>query len=222
MNRLRVCLLLFAFTVAVAARAEQTNAPSTASVTSNAAPSGATSNALPTSITIDGIIYSNVTWRTATAATVTIFHSTGIAAVPLWKLPPELQKRFGYDQKNAAAYLSAEQMAHEHQEQQRQQQTQERQMQEQCKDTISGNVQAVVNGGIVINHRVFIQALIQAGINDPRTPPDYYTFLACDNSGYAMNYEVKCLAYRDGFADIQPFGKIERWVYCRPWQPSTP
>ncbi len=108
MNRVRVCLLFFAFAV-IAARAEETNAPAAVSATTNAAPSGVTSNALPVSITIDGIIYSNVTWRTVTAATVTVFHSTGIAAIPLWKLPPELQKRFGYDPQKATAYLSVEQ-----------------------------------------------------------------------------------------------------------------
>jgi hypothetical protein len=107
MNRLRICSLFFAFAV-IAARAEETNAPAPAGVTS-APSSGVTSNALPVSITIDGIIYSNVTWRTVTAATVTIFHSTGIAAIPLWKLPPELQKRFGYDPQKATAYLSVEQ-----------------------------------------------------------------------------------------------------------------
>ena len=108
MNRLRVCILFFAFAV-IAARAEQTNTPAPASATNNAAPSAVTSNALPDTITIGGVTYSNVTWRSVTPATVTIFHSTGIAAIPLWKLPPELQKRFGYDPQKATAYLSAEQ-----------------------------------------------------------------------------------------------------------------
>lgn len=86
MNRLRVCLLLFAFTVVVAARAVETNTPTTAGATTNAAPSAVTSNPLPAGITIDGITYSNVTWRTVTPATVTIFHVTGVTSIPLGKL----------------------------------------------------------------------------------------------------------------------------------------
>jgi hypothetical protein len=59
-------------------------------------------NTLPSTIIIDGITYSNVTWRTVTPATVTIFHQTGVASIPLEKLPPELQKKFGYDPVKAA------------------------------------------------------------------------------------------------------------------------
>ena len=89
MNGFRLAVLLFVFTVVVAVRAEDTNT-------------------LPTTITVDGIIYSNVTWRTVTSATVTIFHETGVASIPLEKLPPELQKRFGYDPQKAAAYRAQE------------------------------------------------------------------------------------------------------------------
>jgi hypothetical protein len=65
-------------------------------------------NTLRTTITVDGIIYSNVTWRTVTSASVTIFHETGVASIPLEKLPPELQQRFGYDPQKAAAYRAQE------------------------------------------------------------------------------------------------------------------
>jgi hypothetical protein len=92
MKRLRVCLLLIAFTVVVAVRAEDTNT-------------------LPSTITVDGITYSNVAWRTATPASVTIFHATGVASIPLEKLPPELQQRFGYDPQRAAAYRAQESVA---------------------------------------------------------------------------------------------------------------
>jgi hypothetical protein len=108
MNRLRVCILFFAFAV-IAARAEQTNTPAPASATNNAAPSAVTSNALPDTITIGGVTYSNVTWRSVTPATVTIFHSTGIAAIPLGDLPPELQKQFGYDPQKATAWQATQQ-----------------------------------------------------------------------------------------------------------------
>jgi hypothetical protein len=88
MKAFRVAVLLFVFAVGVSF-AEETNT-------------------LPTTITVDGIIYSNVTWRTVTPATVTIFHETGVASIPLEKLPPELQQRFGYDPQKGAAYRGEE------------------------------------------------------------------------------------------------------------------
>jgi hypothetical protein len=60
---------------------------------------------------VDGITYSNVTWRTITPATASITHRTGAASIPLWKLPPELQARFGYDPQKASEYIAAKQSA---------------------------------------------------------------------------------------------------------------
>ncbi len=91
MKAIRVAVLLFVFAVA-ASFAEDTNT-------------------LPTTIMVDGITYSNVTWRTVTSASVTIFHETGVASIPLEKLPPELQRRFGYDPQKAAAYRAQESAA---------------------------------------------------------------------------------------------------------------
>jgi len=96
MNVFRVAVLFFAFGV-VASFAEETNS-------------------LPTTITIGGITYSNVTWRTVTPATVSIFHQTGVASIPLEELPPELQARFGYDPQKAADYRSQELAAAQAQE----------------------------------------------------------------------------------------------------------
>jgi hypothetical protein len=86
MNIFRVAVLFFAFGV-VASFADETNT-------------------LPSTITVDGITYSNVTWRTVTPATVSIFHETGVATIPLEKLPPDLQKQFGYDPQKAANYVA--------------------------------------------------------------------------------------------------------------------
>ena len=61
-----------------------------------------------TTLTVDGVIYSNVTWGAVTPATVTVFHETGVGTIPLEKLPPELQKRFGYDPDKANQYRIAE------------------------------------------------------------------------------------------------------------------
>jgi hypothetical protein len=57
-----------------------------------------------TTLTVDGVTYSNVTFGTATPLSVSIRHRTGIASVPLAKLPPDLQQRLGYDPQKAAAY----------------------------------------------------------------------------------------------------------------------
>jgi serine phosphatase RsbU (regulator of sigma subunit) len=54
-------------------------------------------------LTVDGVTYSNVTFGTATPSSVSVRHSTGVASIPLEKLSPELQKRFGYDPQKAAA-----------------------------------------------------------------------------------------------------------------------
>ena len=93
MNALRVWIPLVAFVVAVA-RAENTNNLPTGSVTGNTIPSSASNTAASTSLTIDGVTYQDVRWGRLTPATVTIYHKTGIAAIPLEKLPPELQKLF--------------------------------------------------------------------------------------------------------------------------------
>ncbi len=91
MKAVRVAVMLFVFAVP-ASFAEDTNT-------------------LPSTITVDGVIYSNVMWRTVTSASVTIFHETGVASIPLEKLPPELQRQFGYDPQKAAAYRAQESAA---------------------------------------------------------------------------------------------------------------
>ncbi len=53
--------------------------------------------ALPSTITIDGVKYEDVQWGNVTLTTITLRHKTGIATVPLNKLPAELQRRLGYD-----------------------------------------------------------------------------------------------------------------------------
>src|SRR5258707_1318150 len=106
MNTLRVWVLSYALIVATAC-AKGTSLPNSANITSNPVPASAVSNALPASITVDGSTYDNVRWGRVTLSTVTIFHRTGVATVPLAKLPPELQKQFGYDPQKAAEWQLA-------------------------------------------------------------------------------------------------------------------
>jgi hypothetical protein len=86
-----VSILFFAFTVATSF-AEETNT-------------------LPNVVTVDRVTYENVRWGTVTPAAVSILHRTGAATLPLEKLSPELQKRFGYDPQKAADYGAAERRA---------------------------------------------------------------------------------------------------------------
>ena len=88
MRTLRVTLLFCIFAAAIAL-AEDTN----------------------TTITIDGVTFENVRWGTVTPTTVSILHRTGAATIPLEKLPPELQKQFGYDPKKVAESRVPEQKA---------------------------------------------------------------------------------------------------------------
>jgi hypothetical protein len=56
-------------------------------------------------LTVDGVIYTNAVFGTVTPYAVTVKHSTGIASVPLERLPADLQQRFGYDPQKARDYL---------------------------------------------------------------------------------------------------------------------
>ena len=58
-------------------------------------------------LTVDGITYSNVTFGTLTPGSVSVRHNTGVASIPLAKLPPDLQKQFGYDPAAAEQWFKA-------------------------------------------------------------------------------------------------------------------
>lgn len=63
------------------------------------------------SLTIDGFTYQNPRFERVATNTVTIFHSTGIATIPLAKLPLELQQQLGYDPVRLAQEDAAKQEA---------------------------------------------------------------------------------------------------------------
>jgi hypothetical protein len=58
---------------------------------------GETNVTQATTVIVDGVTYEDVRWGSVTPTTVTLLHKTGIATVPLAKLPPDLQKRFGFN-----------------------------------------------------------------------------------------------------------------------------
>jgi hypothetical protein len=59
--------------------------------------------ALADNLTIDGITYQDVRFGAIRGTTVTIFHKTGVATVPIASLPQETQTKLGYDPVKAQA-----------------------------------------------------------------------------------------------------------------------
>ncbi len=79
------------------------SAPST-----SAATSAATSNNLGTIATLDGKTFPNSELLKVDPNGITIKCTSGITKVGFFALPPELQKRFGFDPKNGAALTDAQ------------------------------------------------------------------------------------------------------------------
>ena len=63
------------------------------------------------SLTVDGVTYQNVRFQRVTPLAVTIFHSTGVATIPMEKLPAETQKQLGYSPEQAQHWKAAQQEA---------------------------------------------------------------------------------------------------------------
>jgi len=98
-----VCAILVVS--AANAFAQQTNTAVPATVPA------ATNPALPTTFTIDGITYDQIRWGRVTPGTVTLFHKSGVATIPLAELPPDLQKQFNYNPQRAAEWQAAQHAA---------------------------------------------------------------------------------------------------------------
>jgi hypothetical protein len=64
-------------------------------------------------LTVDGVTYTGVRFGRATPGSVVVFHSTGVATIPLEKLSAELQKQFDYDPQKAAVWRVLQQKAAE-------------------------------------------------------------------------------------------------------------
>lgn len=68
----------------------------------------AQTNQLPDKITIDGVTYENVRWGKPSLQSVEVIHKSGVASIPLSKLPEELQVKFGYDPQKVSQSIAAE------------------------------------------------------------------------------------------------------------------
>ena len=109
-------------------------------------------------LTVGGETYSNVTFGASTPASLSIRHSTGVASIPFAKLPPEIQKQFGYDPQKAGEYLkslaAAAKFAADQAEQERQRNA-ERQKQladkaVNCNKHCTGKVLQVLSDGVLV------------------------------------------------------------------------
>ena len=111
MNLLRLSFLLCSV-AAVPVMAEDTSVTAPADATDHASsPDANAGDAASNTVTINGTTYQDVRWGRLTPTTVTLYHRTGIATMPLADLPPDLQKQFGYDPQKAAAWESSQQKA---------------------------------------------------------------------------------------------------------------
>ena len=64
-------------------------------------------------LTVDGVTYYDVRFGRVTPNSVVVFHSTGVATIPLERLSAELQQQFNYDPQKAAAWRAIQQQAAE-------------------------------------------------------------------------------------------------------------
>lgn len=75
--------------------------------TTAAPPSKSAKPKLPPTLTIDGTTYTNVTYSSHDATSVSFFHSSGVGSVPIADFPEAIRKTLGYNEE-AAAKLEAE------------------------------------------------------------------------------------------------------------------
>ena len=161
-------------------------------------------------IVIDGVEYEDFKFSEPTVIDVTITHRKGVGKVPLVKLPPELQKQFGYDPQKVAAYEQAQEEANRRTEWVRKN-----------VQNISGKVNDVIEGkGVILSNELNVNAYLQAGGTDPRMTGLSFGFLECDTPKLVNGSIVRCSAYREGtYTYTTVTGgnrKINRWVYYGP------
>jgi hypothetical protein len=183
-------------------------------------------------LTIDGITYNNVRFVHPTPATVTIFHSTGVATIPLAKLPSDLQKQFNYDPQAAAQWTAAQQKADAEAaearrtaaEEQRKSAAAAAEEQRKAAATVQWalRVQTVLPDGVIGwgcqgATRQCTNSISILLVNPPRL------------GELAEGDEITATAYRDGVAEAQT-RTLEKWVYYEPtsqpasrtWPPPPP
>ncbi len=175
-------------------------------------------------LTVDGITYHNVRFVHPTPATVTIYHSTGVATIPLAKLPPELQKQFGYEPQAATQWLAAQQKIDAATaEAQRQQAVRWKAAQ----DKIAAEAAALAEAqrkAAAVQWDLRVQSVLPDGViawgSQGSSPdrPGSMTILLVNPPGLhelAEGDEITVTAYRDGNAVAQT-RTLEKWICVQP------
>jgi hypothetical protein len=186
-------------------------------------------------LTVGSETYSNVTFGTVTPYAVSIRHSAGIASIPLAKLPPELQHRFGYDPEKAKTQrvMDAQQsQLAEHAEQVRAAQVKARIAKEQelrmktCKDpkeAIALVVKRLRNGKVLVVIKVVGETATAMG---SRFNPGIF-----DGISGAVGTEITCRVAttheRVRLTTIDENGVKKKhsvllWTFCEEWRPPKP
>ena len=145
-------------------------------------------------LTVEGVTYSNVFFRTVTPLTVTVFHKTGVVAIPLEKLSPELRERFGYDPERAAAERTRLLELQKRREAETLQQQRLRQEEEQQK--IEGFREANAGGKLKVIPYVGDETPLEKIIAEPLAAKGK-TFIVCGEVSLENHYGFK---YRDATA----------------------
>jgi transcriptional regulator with XRE-family HTH domain len=70
---------------------------------------GANADELQTLVTAKGHRFEKARVTEVTPLSITIVHSCGLARVPLWEFSPDVQKKYGYDDAKAKAWLAEQQ-----------------------------------------------------------------------------------------------------------------
>jgi hypothetical protein len=148
-----------------------------------------------------------VTFGTVTPATVTIFFDTGVARIPLEKLPPELQKRFGYDPQKYAQWQAAQQKEAA--------EAVEAKRKAAAAKTWSLTVREVLPNGIIARGSKVFERITPDGLHDYIVDPDQISIFLAGHpkrGALAEGNKLVVKACKDGVTIISGH-TLEKWVY---------
>jgi hypothetical protein len=176
-------------------------------------------------LTVDGITYHDVRFIHPTPATVTIYHSTGVATIPLAQLPPDLQKRFGYDPKAATQWeLTQQQIEAAAAEAQRQQGARWKAEQEKIAAEAAVLAEAQSRAAAAMEWKLRVTSVLPDSViawGRPSASPKRsksITILLVNPPGLhklAEGDEITATAYRDGNA-MPHTRTLEKWICVQP------
>ncbi len=189
-----------------------------------------------TNLVINGVVYKNARIQKRNAAEITIFHSTGVATVPMEQLSDEMRKDLGYDPKLAeqyrqqeAARLEAVRLDNQLRQERRQQQQlaeaeaeREQALREELVKNakpVNGKITQVVSDGLLVERTIVF----------PTGDMEYRTLLLVghpNQDSFVDGNYVACNAALQGkYTFVTVMGAprtVERWVYVSEYQSPPP